>query len=133
MYELEDELSELTDGWELASISRTYPVSEAGEEDLADDQTILSAHGYELISQAVGGGHVHVGRLLLTVGWSVLAGRSGIRSDATLTVVFKRQPAFRVETSDPLDQLAKLGQLRDAGYLTGDEFEKKKRSLLDRL
>jgi hypothetical protein len=74
-----------------------------------------------------------VGRLLLTAGWSVLAGRSGIRSDATLTVVFKKQPTSRVEPSDPLDQLAKLGKLRDAGYLTNEEFERKKRSLLDRL
>jgi hypothetical protein len=35
--------------------------------------------------------------------------------------------------SDVLDQLAKLGQLWDAGVLTAEEFEAKKAQLLDRL
>jgi hypothetical protein len=34
---------------------------------------------------------------------------------------------------DPLDQLRKLGELRDLGVLTGDEFEAKKTELLTRL
>jgi hypothetical protein len=109
-----------------------YPVSEDGEEDLADDQTILDAHGYELASQSVDGGHVHVGRLVLTAGWSILAGKRGIRSDATLTVTFRKRQTSRSET-DPLERIEKLGQLRDAGYLTEQEFEAKKADLLSRL
>lgn len=35
--------------------------------------------------------------------------------------------------ADPLDQLKKLGELRDAGILTPEEFEAKKAALLERL
>jgi hypothetical protein len=34
---------------------------------------------------------------------------------------------------DALDQLKKLGELRDSGVITADEFDEKKRTLLDRL
>jgi Bacterial PH domain/Protein of unknown function (DUF2510)/Short C-terminal domain len=36
-------------------------------------------------------------------------------------------------TPDPIDQLRKLGELRDAGVLTAQEFENEKTELLDRL
>jgi hypothetical protein len=34
---------------------------------------------------------------------------------------------------DPLDQIERLGSLRDRGLITADEFEAKKRELLDRI
>lgn len=36
-------------------------------------------------------------------------------------------------TADPMEQIRKLGELRDAGLLTPDEFEQKKRELLERI
>jgi Bacterial PH domain/Protein of unknown function (DUF2510) len=44
-----------------------------------------------------------------------------------------RQAANAHPTPDPIDQLRKLGELRDAAVLTAQEFEKKKTELLDRL
>jgi hypothetical protein len=41
--------------------------------------------------------------------------------------------ASTAEQPDVLDQVRKLGELRDAGILTADEFEAKKTALLDRL
>jgi hypothetical protein len=41
--------------------------------------------------------------------------------------------ASTLASSDPLEQIKKLGQLRDAGVLTPEEFEAKKRDLLARL
>lgn len=42
-------------------------------------------------------------------------------------------PAMVEAKADPLEQLEKLGQLRDAGVLTDDEFQTKKAELLRRL
>lgn len=41
--------------------------------------------------------------------------------------------AAPTEQADVLDQIRKLGELRDTGLLTADEFEAKKTALLDRL
>jgi len=42
-----------------------------------------------------------------------------------------RQPA--AAAADPMEQLAKLAQLRDAGVITREEFEAKKSALLERI
>jgi len=42
------------------------------------------------------------------------------------------QPAASHQ-SDPFEEIRKLGELRDAGFLTDDEFEAKKAQLLDRI
>lgn len=42
-------------------------------------------------------------------------------------------PPEVVQTPDPLDQIERLGSLRDRGLITDDEFVAKKRDLLDRL
>ena len=109
---------------------------------------LLGIHGYSPIMQTSDGGHVHVGRLLLTGGLSVFAGKRGIRSDGTITVTFQRAPApqpapvdrtdsdsqsGRSRGLDALAMLEKLGQLRDAGVLSAEEFETKKGDLLGRL
>ena len=49
--------------------------------------------------------------------------------------VLKQTPAAPAmpTQADPLDQIKKLGELRDAGVLTPAEFEAKKADLLDRL
>ncbi len=38
-----------------------------------------------------------------------------------------------IQIPDPLDQIERLGSLRDRGLITDDEFEAKKRELLDRI
>lgn len=45
------------------------------------------------------------------------------------------QPAAPVttETESPMDQLKKLGELRDAGIISEEEFELKKKEFLDRM
>jgi hypothetical protein len=42
-------------------------------------------------------------------------------------------PTVQTETPDIVDQIKRLGELRDAGLITSDEFETKKSDLLDRL
>ncbi|MBA2382629.1 MAG: SHOCT domain-containing protein [Chloroflexi bacterium] len=49
---------------------------------------MLAAAGYKLADQSESGSHLHAGRLILTGGLSVLAGRAGIRSDGSLTATF---------------------------------------------
>lgn len=77
--------------------------------------------------------------MLLTGGLSVFAGRSGIRSKGKLTVTYQRvaeqatAPVASPEQSDPIDQIRKLAELRDAGILTTEEFEAKKADLLSRM
>jgi hypothetical protein len=44
-----------------------------------------------------------------------------------------RQAAEASATPDPMDELKKLGELRDAGVLTAQEFERTKTELLERL
>ena len=40
-------------------------------------------------------------------------------------------PADRIEMSRALEQLRELGALRDAGYVTEEEFEQLKKKILD--
>ena len=104
-------------------------------------------HGYTPLTQSADGGHVHVGRLLLTGGLSVLAGKRGIRSDGTIAMTFRKTVAPNVPARSPaaatpstksaaletLAVLEKMGQLRDAGILSQEEFEAKKAELLARV
>lgn len=61
----------------------------------------------------------------------------GKRIAAAARKVAGPKPAERAERSDssvdPMDQLKKLGELKDQGVLTPEEFEEKKKILLDRL
>ena len=43
------------------------------------------------------------------------------------------QPAAPTTTADPIEQLKKLGELREAGIVTDEEFEAKKAELLKRV
>ena len=138
--DLEDELRGLTSDWTADSVVRTFARDDAGVEDYEDEATVLGAHGYRPSTQSEDPGHIHIGRLLLTSGLSVLAGRRGIRSDGSLTVIFSKttdgpasQPGAASVSDDPLATIERLGRLRDAGLLTQEEFERKKAELLDRL
>jgi hypothetical protein len=89
--------------------------------------TPIGEHGYVPQTQSGDRGHIHIGRLLATGGLSVLAGEAGVRSRGALTVTFAKRATPPDKTlSDPMDQLRRLGELRDAGILTSEEFESKK-------
>ena len=145
---LEEELAVETDDWTAVLLLRTYLATRDGGVDYEDEAMLLGIHGYSPIMQTSDGGHVHVGRLLLTGGLSVFAGKRGIRSDGTITVTFQRAPepqpapvdrtasdsqSGRSPGLDALAMLEKLGQLRDAGVISAEEFETKKADLLRRL
>jgi hypothetical protein len=85
-----DELWSVTRGWTVPSISRTYERNSKGQARLDRELRDLTSAGYSLAGQSETGGHVHVGRLLLSGGLSVLAGKDGIRSDGNLTLTFVR-------------------------------------------
>jgi hypothetical protein len=140
-YELreERELRSATKGWTLPIVVRTYESNRKGEAAFADEAAILARHRYQPSMQSAEGSHLHAGRLLLTGGLSVFAGRSGIRSKGKLTVTFQRMadqagaPRSAPEERDPISQIRKLAELRDAGILTDDEFAAKKADILSRM
>lgn len=132
----------------MPGVVRQYSNNPDGHASFAREVEVFGLHGYSPTTQSTDGGHVHVGRLLMTGGLSVFAGKSGIRSDGTITVTFQKVPepqpapvdrtdsdsqSGRSPGLDALAMLEKLGQLRDAGVLSADEFETKKADLLRRL
>lgn len=128
-----DQLAHLTQTWTLPTITRTYEGNEAGRRRLDIEAQVLGLHGYVPVGQSEDGGHIHAGRLLLTGGLSVLVGESGTRAKGTITVMFHKEQAAPAAATDPMEQLRKLGELRDAGVVTDAEFETKKAELLARL
>lgn len=145
------ELEKVTRNWTLPAVMRTYEkqrqrahwgpgmsvvpakVTEV-EEQFAEEAAILAEHGYQPAMQSAEGSHLHAGRLLLTGGLSMFAGRGGIRSKGKLSVTYHRiAETASDEPSDPVKQLRKLAELRDAGILTTAEFDTKKAEILGRM
>jgi hypothetical protein len=126
----ENELSAASRGWTLPAVLRTYESGDKGEQAFAEEVPIFATHGYEPGMQSAEGSHLHAGRLLLTGGLSVFAGRKGIRSKGKLTVTFQRRAVSAGPQTDLADQLTKLAALRDQGILTEEEFQAKKTQLL---
>jgi len=87
---LEASLSGATNGWLLPVVIRRYPSGASGDRLFEREAAVLTKHGYEPALQTADGGHIHAGRLLLTGGLSVFAGRSGIRSEGSLAVTFRK-------------------------------------------
>lgn len=134
--EVVTDLERATQRWTLPLVPRTYQDKDADRRRFTVESKVMIGHGYEPWMQNQNGGHIHVGRLLVTGGWSMLAGQRGIRSKGTLTVTYRLQGADQPPAAvaiDPLEQIRKLGELRDAGLLTADEFEAKKAEFLSRL
>jgi Short C-terminal domain len=132
---LSRELAGLTMNWTQPSLMRTYESTESGRVLFAAEAELLGMHEYVPSGQSEDGGHVHAGRLLVTGGLSVLAGRSGIRSTGSITATYLRKAAPSMGTSavDPMEQLRQLRALRDAGVLTEEEFAAKKAEILSRV
>jgi hypothetical protein len=62
---------------------------------------------------------------------------TSIRPKGFLTVTYRLQGAnsdvATPSPADPIEQIIRLGQLRDAGLITDDEFDNKKADLLQRM
>jgi hypothetical protein len=136
-------LASATIAWTLPTVSRTYEGTDAGRWLLGAETEVFGRHGYSPTLQSEVGGHFHAGRILLTGGLSVLAGSPGTRSKGSMTATFTKAssptsappdpPASASPGPDAMDQIRRLGELREAGFLTGEEFAAKKAELLSRL
>jgi hypothetical protein len=82
--------------------------------------------------------------IFVPMGLAPLPFAFGARRKVAQVVQFSKPPSFvptyprvprpaapAAKQEDPLEQIAKLGQLRDRGLLTPDEFEAQKKRLLD--
>jgi hypothetical protein len=91
----------------------------------------LAQHGYRPVAQSWGEGRPGVARVL-AIGDAATA----IRPKGFLSVTYElrlAQPAATPPAPDPIEQLRKLGELRDLGVVTPAEFDAKKAELLARL
>lgn len=90
-----------TNNWTSALVVRTYEGKNAAK-DFEEEGNLFSLRGYSIEGQTSDGGHIHAGRLLLTGGLSIFAGRAGTRSKNKMTVTFvkmKGDPASVVVTA----------------------------------
>ena len=129
---VEGDLAMATRNWTSPMVMRSYG---SGDDDaLRREAQVFGEHGYEASMQSEDGGHVHVGRLLLTGGLSMLAGQRGVRSGGKRTLTWQRPiPSATSGAAEVIEQVRQLGALRDAGLITTEEFEAKKADLLGRL
>ena len=82
------QLDKETNNWSKPVVVRQYDSNKKGAAAYEAEAAILLDYGYDIQSQAAEGSHLHAGRLLLTGGLSVFAGRGGIRSKGKTTVTF---------------------------------------------
>lgn len=104
----------------------------------ADAATVFAQHaqemaslGYLPVAQSWAEGRPGVGRVLAI---GVFA--QSLRPNGYLTVTYHRVSADgspRDRPDDPIDQIRRLGQLRDEGLINDDEYQVKKAELLGRL
>jgi hypothetical protein len=82
-------LGELTRSWTQPLVMRTYETNVKGEALYADEAAAFVEHGYEASTMSKEGGHIHAGRLLLTGGLSIFAGKKG-RAGGKHTITWKK-------------------------------------------
>jgi hypothetical protein len=130
----ESDLRKETKDWSLPLVVRNYDTDDKGSRRFHEEAAILGANGYSPSTQSEEGGHIHAGRLLMTGGLSIFAGRKGIRSKGKLTVTYSHTPApVAANEPSPVEQLRALAELRDAGLVTPEEYEAKRADLVARL
>ena len=84
------ELDKATRSFSLPLVMRTYATNPKGDEQFATESIVFTQNGYDATNLSEEGGHVHAGRLILTGGLSILAGKRGIRSGGKRTVTWKK-------------------------------------------
>ena len=82
------DLGGITSNYTQPVVVRQYDSDDKGIQQYEKEAQILTMNGYRIEGQDAQGSHIHAGRLILTGGWSVLAGRRGIRSKGKVTVTF---------------------------------------------
>jgi hypothetical protein len=138
------ELERATGRWSMPVIVRTYKRDRKGEDRMREEVRLLAIKHYEPATQSEDGGHIHAGRLLLTGGFSILAGRSGIRSQGDVTITFRKvvasasfaaaTPAVEIQREEsPITKLQALAEMRERGLINETEYEAKKTELLSRM
>lgn len=100
----EGRVAQLTRGWTAPVLVRSYESGAKGEAAFAHEAEILARHDYYPLGQSSEGSHLHAGRLILTGGLSIFAGRSGIRSKGKLTVTFEKRERAAVEQRVPCER-----------------------------
>jgi hypothetical protein len=90
-----------TGSWSTPVLVRTYE-GKTAQAAYQEEANLLGRYGYVPQTQTQDGGHVHVGRLLVTGGWSVLAGKKGIRSDSSMTVTFVKPQPIATGSTKPV-------------------------------
>jgi|BarGraNGADG00212_1021973.scaffolds.fasta_scaffold04317_7 hypothetical protein len=83
-------LGEFTRSWTQPLVMRTYETNVKGEALFVDEAAAFVEHGYEASMMSEEGGHIHAGRLLLTGGLSIVAGKKGIRAGGKHTITWKK-------------------------------------------
>jgi putative oligomerization/nucleic acid binding protein len=96
------------------------------------DASRLAAQGYSPIAQSWGEGRAGAARVFMIGEFA-----NTIRPNGYLTVTYKLGvPAGAEHTPaapDPIEQIRRLGELRDAGLVTDAEYEAKRLDLLGRI
>ena len=82
------DLGRITNSYTKPVVVRQYDSDDKGIERYENEAGVLLRNGYRIEGQDTQGSHIHAGRLILTGGLSVLAGRRGIRSKGKVTVTF---------------------------------------------
>jgi hypothetical protein len=88
----------------------------------------MSRAGYEPVSQSWAEGRPGIGRVF-TLGLFA----ESLRPDGFLTVTYRRSNRAHSASSDPIDQIRRLGELHAEGIISEADFEAKKSELLKRL
>lgn len=129
-------------GGSAPTVSRMEVKTYRDAKEYENDAKRRLAQGWQVQGQSQSRGNVNMGRTVLKAGiflpWAIM--RPSRKGDP-LTVTWALNPPSAepvAETAAPaqdgvLDQLRKLGELRDAGVVTEDEFAQKKEELLSRL
>ncbi len=86
------DLEKATRNWTLPLVMRSYDSNAKGERQFASESVLFTEHGYDASNLSEQGGHLHAGRLLLTGGLSIFAGKRGIRAGGKRTVTWKKLP-----------------------------------------
>jgi hypothetical protein len=81
-------LDTATQGFTRRVVVREYESNNSGTALFENEAAEMLERGYGIEQSGLDGGNLHAGRLILTGGLSVLAGRRGIRAKKKVTVTF---------------------------------------------
>jgi hypothetical protein len=89
-------LSGASNGWTAPAVLRQYKNDEGGHAAFAKEVSIFGQHNYTPMTQSADGGHIHVGRLLLTGGLARIHRTSS--SDGSMTAAGRRSTQIQITT-----------------------------------